>query len=243
MGKTTRPRETSIDNVVAENTVKKTVENKDSGQLKKLNQYTMHTLLGQGAYGQVYRASDDRGETVAIKVINKSVLKKKRMGPQGSSALDTLAREIAVMKKINHPHCVQLFEVIDDPKAEKVYLVMELLTGGEVMHKDNLPPDKEHLPEDAARQIFRDLVIGLEYLHAQGILHRAIKPENLVFQASPDYGRKLAASPAEGGGSAPSPSPWPCPATHGPPRAPPLPPLPHARPEHTARRAAQASGG
>ena len=41
-----RPRETSIDNVVEENTVKKTVENKDSGQLKKLNQYTMHTLLG-----------------------------------------------------------------------------------------------------------------------------------------------------------------------------------------------------
>ena len=48
MGKTTGPREASIDNVVVENTVKKTVENKDSGQLKKLNQYTMHTLLGHG---------------------------------------------------------------------------------------------------------------------------------------------------------------------------------------------------
>ena len=62
------------------------------------------------------------------------------------------------------------------------------------MHKDNLPPGQEHLPESAARQIFRDLIIGLEYLHAQGIIHRDIKPENLVFQAAPDYGRARAAS-------------------------------------------------
>ena len=62
------------------------------------------------------------------------------------------------------------------------------------MHKDNLPPGQEHLPESAARQIFRDLLIGLEYLHAQGIIHRDIKPENLVFQAAPDYGRARSAS-------------------------------------------------
>ena len=247
-----RAREPSQDHVVKEGTAQLTKSSKDSSQLKKLNQYTIQKMLGQGAYGQVFMASDERGETVAIKVINKSVLKKKSMGARGASALDTLAREIAVMKKINHPHCVQLFEVIDDPKDEKLYLVMELLTGGEVaasldvppppaacrlppaacrlppatlrpatlrppylrpppcalcpprtspaaltrqaMHKDNLPPGQEHLPESAARQIFRDLLIGLEYLHAQGIIHRDIKPENLVFQAAPDYGRARAAS-------------------------------------------------
>ena len=50
------------------------------------------------------------------------------------------------------------------------------------MHKDNLPPGQEHLPESAARQIFRDLLIGLEYLHAQGIIHRDIKPENILLK-------------------------------------------------------------
>ena len=50
-----------------------TKSSKDSNQLKKLNQYTMQRMLGQGAYGQVFVASDERGETVAIKVINKSL--------------------------------------------------------------------------------------------------------------------------------------------------------------------------
>jgi serine/threonine protein kinase len=235
-------REPAEHHVVKQGTANFTKSSKDSNQLKKLNEYTIQRKLGQGAYGQVFMASDERGETVAIKVINKSVLKRKSMGARGASALDTLAREIAVMKKINHPHCVQLYEVIDDPKDEKLYLVMELLTGGEVaasldvppqlatcdpppsvappftlcpvpcalratrphhgpaaptrqaMHKDNLPPEQEHLPENAARQVFRDLLVGLEYLHAQGILHRDLKPENLVFQAAPDYGRARSAS-------------------------------------------------
>ena len=51
-----------------------------------------------------------------------------------SNALEMLGREIAIMKKINHPHCVQLFEVIDDPKTERLFLVMELLTGTSAGH-------------------------------------------------------------------------------------------------------------
>ena len=133
-------REPSEHHVVKEGTANFTKSSKDSNQLKKLNEYTIQRKLGQGAYGQVFMASDERGETVAIKVINKSMLKRKSMGARGASALDTLAREIAVMKKIHHPHCVQLYEVIDDPKDEKLYLVMELLTGGEVAASLDLTP-------------------------------------------------------------------------------------------------------
>ena len=95
-------REPSEHHVVKEGTANFTKSSKDSNQLKKLNEYTIQRKLGQGAYGQVFMASDERGETVAIKVINKSVLKRKSMGARGASALDTLAREIAVMKKIHN---------------------------------------------------------------------------------------------------------------------------------------------
>ena len=176
-----RAREPSQDHVVKEGTAQLTKSSKDSSQLKKLNQYTIQKMLGQGAYGQVFMASDERGETVAIKVINKSVLKKKSMGARGASALDTLAREIAVMKKINHPHCVQLFEVIDDSRHDCMYLVMEFVAGGDLAAPINR---KEHVPEALMRGWMRDAVLGLEHLHAYNILHRDIKPENILWDAA-----------------------------------------------------------
>ena len=198
-----RERNSSVDHTVEESTAATSKVSSETGRIKKVNQYNLHTMLGQGAYGQVYQATDDKGETVAVKVINKSLLKRRRMGVGGGgggSALDTIAKEIAVMKKVNHPHCVQLFEVIDDPKTERIFLVMELLTGGEALHKDNLPAGQDHLPEPAARQVFRDLLLGLEYLHAQGIVHRDIKPENLVFSARPEHTRSRSSSVGSSGG-------------------------------------------
>ena len=78
-------REPSEHHVVKEGTANFTKSSKDSNQLKKLNEYTIQRKLGQGAYGQVFMASDERGETVAIKVINKSVLKRKSMGARAKS--------------------------------------------------------------------------------------------------------------------------------------------------------------
>ncbi|KAF9197647.1 hypothetical protein BGZ49_001822 [Haplosporangium sp. Z 27] len=80
------------------------------------------------------------------------------------------------MKKCIHPNVVRLIEVIDDPTARKIYL--EYMEGGEVRWKD--VDDKPILPLDDARAIFRDVVLGLEYLHIQGIIHRDIKPANLL---------------------------------------------------------------
>ncbi|KAF9944977.1 hypothetical protein BGZ70_004163 [Mortierella alpina] len=82
------------------------------------------------------------------------------------------------MKKCIHPNVVRLIEVIDDPNARKIYLVLEYMEGGEVRWKDT--EDKPILPLQDARSIFRDVVLGLEYLHMQGIIHRDIKPANLL---------------------------------------------------------------
>jgi len=155
--------------------------------LERVNQYQIKKLLGKGAYGAVYQAADDNGELVAIKVLDRSLLKRKPM--MQKKALEDEMREIAVMKRVNHPHCVQLFEVIDDAEHDRTFLILELLRGGHVMDEQNLPPSMNYLPETCARVVFRELLLGLEYLHGNSIMHRDIKPENLVFREPPPWSK------------------------------------------------------
>lgn len=91
-------------------------------------------------------------------------------------------REIAILKKLSHENVVQLREVIDDPQSKKIFLVLEYMSGGEVVWKDarGFPT----LTTAETRSIMRDVVLGLEYLHYQGIIHRDIKPANLLWDAN-----------------------------------------------------------
>ncbi|CEH18207.1 Ca2 /calmodulin-dependent protein kinase kinase beta and related serine/threonine protein kinases [Ceraceosorus bombacis] len=88
-------------------------------------------------------------------------------------------REIALMKKCSHPNVVRLKEVIDDPQSKKVFMVLEFMAGGEVLWKDDRGFPTLTVAE--SRSIIRDVVLGLEYLHYQGIIHRDIKPANLLW--------------------------------------------------------------
>ena len=82
--------------------------NKDE-EVTQLNDYKIGKILGQGAYGIVYKAHGPEHGDVAVKVLNRSVLSKKTQGK--GTALDGVLKEIGVMKKLNHPNCVQLWEV------------------------------------------------------------------------------------------------------------------------------------
>ncbi|KAI8598093.1 kinase-like domain-containing protein [Dissophora ornata] len=133
--------------------------------------------LGRGVHGKVKLCRDTvTDELCAIKIVDKTT--RKRLGRAQISNEQKIRREIAIMKKCIHPNVVRLIEVIDDPTARKIYLVLEYMEGGEVRWKD--ADDKPVLPVDDARAIFRDVVLGLEYLHMQGIIHRDIKPANLL---------------------------------------------------------------
>ena len=154
----------------------------------KINQYKFTSVIGRGSFGEVWLSTDDHNISYAIKVLKRSMLRKKRTG-MASNALDAVLREVAVLKKVRHPHAVQLFEIIDDGKGDRLFLVMELLCGGEVMADANLPAGESHLPEHLARGVFRDLILGLEYLHVNGVLHRDIKPENIVYETAPRFGQ------------------------------------------------------
>ena len=100
------------------------------------------------------------------------------------------------MKKLDHPNVVKLVEVLDDPEDDNLYMVFEYLEGGEVgplffcflaRYLTLIPlkvvdeiPTENPLEERSAWLAFRDVVLGLEYLHYQKIIHRDIKPSNLL---------------------------------------------------------------
>jgi len=155
---------------------------------QKLNQYKLIDSIGQGSYGLVklaYNELDDKH--YAMKILSKKKLMKKagcfgRMNARrkGANPLDKVYREIALLKKLDHPNVVKLVEVLEDPDEDHLYLVFELLERGEVMQIPGDPP----MAESKARSYFRDILLGLEYLHFQRIVHRDIKPSNLLIDAN-----------------------------------------------------------
>ncbi|XP_016310464.1 calcium/calmodulin-dependent protein kinase kinase 1-like isoform X2 [Sinocyclocheilus anshuiensis] len=171
----------------------KRVSISDSQDCTQLNQYKLKSEIGKGSYGVVKLAyNEDDDKYYAMKVVSKKKLMKqygfpRRPPPRGPKAaqgeqpkvlgpLERVYQEIAILKKLDHLNIVKLVEVLDDPAEDNLHMVFELMQKGPVMEV----PSDNPFSEDEARHYFRDIVLGIEYLHYQKIVHRDIKPSNLL---------------------------------------------------------------
>jgi serine/threonine-protein kinase 11 len=87
-------------------------------------------------------------------------------------------REIKILKKLNHQNVIKLIDVFDDPQKQKLYIVLEYCVGGLQEMLDKAPGNR--FPVWQAHKYFTQLIDGLEYLHGRGIIHKDIKPGNLL---------------------------------------------------------------
>ncbi|XP_029983353.1 MAP/microtubule affinity-regulating kinase 3a isoform X12 [Sphaeramia orbicularis] len=142
-----------------------------SSEEPHVGNYRLLKTIGKGNFAKVKLARHIlTGREVAIKIIDKTQL--------NPNSLQKLFREVRIMKILNHPNIVKLFEVIETERT--LYLVMEYASGGEVF--DYLVAHGR-MKEKEARAKFRQIVSAVQYCHQKHIVHRDLKAENLLLDA------------------------------------------------------------
>ncbi|KAK6632123.1 Map microtubule affinity-regulating kinase [Polyplax serrata] len=136
-----------------------------------IGKYKLLKTIGKGNFAKVKLAKHvPTGKEVAIKIIDKTQL--------NPVSLQKLFREVRIMKMLDHPNIVKLFQVIETEKT--LYLVMEYASGGEVF--DYLVMHGR-MKEKEARAKFRQIVSAVQYCHQKKIIHRDLKAENLLLDS------------------------------------------------------------
>lgn len=131
--------------------------------------YEMKEALGSGSFAVVKRAINKQTkQEFAIKCIKKAKL--------NAEELAVVHDEVKIMRSVNHENCIKLFEMYESKK--KVYMVIELLAGGELFDRI---VSKGNFSESEAANLMGSLAGAIAYLHGIGIVHRDLKPENLLY--------------------------------------------------------------
>lgn len=145
---------------------------------KSLNRYQITALLGKGGIGAVYRATDSvLQRDVAIKVMNPELAER-------SNFRDRFLNEARLAARLDHPSIVQVYDF--GQGDELLYIVMEFIPGENLrkMLRDLRAQDKWVILTEAV-QIVQQVAEALGYAHEQGVLHRDIKPDNLMLKPEP----------------------------------------------------------
>ena len=133
------------------------------------NKYTKTSKVGEGTYGVVYRAKDQKGQEIYA-------LKKIRLQAEEEGIPSTAIREISLLKELNHKNIVKLYDVLHTPK--KLTLVFEYVE--QDLKKVIDGSNGNGLEIKTVKSYLYQLLKGIEYIHNHKVLHRDLKPQNLL---------------------------------------------------------------
>ena len=178
------------------------VKHYDEDGNKYYNDYKFISFLGSGAFSKI-ELVEKNGVKYALKIIDKTFLKSQKnmeFDEEGNiivnSNLENALKEIAILKKTDHPNIIRLYEILYCNQNKKIYLVLEYCEHGElidydeetgkfslnkfIMNSERKGENNEYLSTKEILKFLIDIISGLCYLHANGIIHRDIKPNNIL---------------------------------------------------------------
>jgi serine/threonine protein kinase len=137
--------------------------------MTQLGKYTLHEELGHGGFASVFRATHDTlGNPVALKLLSPALAGDK-------NARLRFIQEAQTASALEHPNIVRILDLDDD--NEQVFIAMEYYPGGDLHQrilKNGMPGTKDSL------RMLKQLAAALDYAHSQGVLHRDVKPGNIL---------------------------------------------------------------
>lgn len=167
-----------------------TYHSKPISEKRHLCELVILGSIGRGAFGSVKLGLNTLNrQFYAVKVLSKNMIRRYNRNIQldpvtSQNAYDqgepiTELTEIAVMRKLDNENVVKMLKVIDDDEHDCLCIVIEYLPNGPIMSSAKLTGSKP-LSEAQAREAFVDVLTGLHYLRTQRVVHRDIKPDNLL---------------------------------------------------------------
>jgi len=132
--------------------------------------YELLELIGRGGMGDVFKGRDQRtGDLVAIKALHQHIVS------DNPDIVDRFRREGEALRQLDHPNIVKLLDTVEE--NDRHYLVMEYVSGGSLR---DLMDDQGQLPIDAVLNVALDLADALTRAHRMNVIHRDIKPDNVL---------------------------------------------------------------
>ncbi|ORC92268.1 protein kinase domain [Trypanosoma theileri] len=148
-----------------------------NGGKKVINDYVVLRNIGRGSHGRVVLVQhQETKELYAMKILKFGKKLNERQ-------LKVIRSEIAVLKRVSHPHVVRLHEVIGDKCHKRIFLILQYVSGGTIARSvttTTIVP----IPEAQLRQYTKQILSAIKCLHSRGVFHRDIKPENILIDGN-----------------------------------------------------------